>query len=55
MFGKAKKLKQKKPKKPNKTQIMMLETAKNNAAEELKQSTWGMYHNFKKHHGMLNW
>ena len=29
--------------------------ARSTAAGNVKDAMWGVYHHFKKHHGMLNW
>ncbi len=43
------------PKRPSKRELYQLELAKSEAVEQVKSSMWGIYHHFKKHHGMLNW
>jgi hypothetical protein len=43
------------PKKQTKTDAMMISSAKSDASASVKKSMWGIYHHFKKHHGMLNW
>jgi len=56
MFGRAKKpKKQPKPKKPSKTELLKFDAAKKDAVNKIKQTTWIIYHHFKKHHRMLNW
>ncbi len=42
-------------KRPSKGELYELELAKSEATEKVKASMWGIYHHFKKHHGMLNW
>lgn len=43
------------PKRPSKKDLYQLELIKNEAKTGVKASMWGIYHHFKKHHGMLNW
>lgn len=43
------------PKRPSKKDLYQLDLAKSVAASGVKGSMWGIYHHFKKHHGMLNW
>jgi len=56
LFGAGKKAKKApRPKKPSKTEIMKNSLARAQAAKTAKDTTWTMYHNFKKQHNMLNW
>jgi len=50
----ASKKKASKPKAPKKTEFEMSK-ARADAVDKAKTSMWGIYHHFKKHHGMLNW
>ena len=43
------------PGKPTRKEIYQTNMIKNEAKAEVKKSMWGIYHHFKKHHGMLNW
>ena len=43
------------PKKPNKTTRMLAQLAREQTENQIKESTWTMFNNFKKHHDMLNW
>jgi len=42
-------------KKTSKDELFRLEVDKELASTFVKASMWGIYHHFKKHHGMLNW
>lgn len=42
-------------KRPSKNEIYLLDLVKDEAKKSVKSSMWGIYHHFKKHHGMLNW
>jgi len=44
-----------KMKKPSKGDIYKIKTAKSEAEAACAKSMFGIYHHFKKHHGMLNW
>ena len=44
-----------KPKKPNRTDIMKKAFAERDAADSVKNTMCGLYHNFKKNHDMLSW
>ena len=56
LFGKAQgPKKHPRPKKPSKTDLMKLSSARSIAEAETKAAAWTIYHHFKKHHGMLNW
>jgi len=56
LFGKAKRPEKKpRPKKTSKTELMKMSMARSQAESEAKSAAWAMYHNFKKHHNMLNW
>ena len=41
--------------KPSKKDLFQISMAKSDAMKKAKDSMWGIYHHFKKHHGMLNW
>ncbi len=43
------------PKRPTKNDLYLLDSVKSDAEKAVKSSMWGIYHHFKKHHGMLNW
>ncbi len=43
------------PKRPKKEELFQLEQARVEAKKGATGSMWGIYHHFKKHHGMLNW
>lgn len=43
------------PKRPSKSEVYQLDLIKSEAKKAVKTSMWGIYHHFKKHHGMLNW
>ena len=55
LFGKKKTEEQKKSAKPKKTDVFQLDLARSKAEKEEKSGMWEIYHNFKKHHNMLNW
>jgi len=55
MFGRSNRPKSVKVKKPSKTELMHLQSARNQAEENTKSAAWTIYHHFKKHHEMLNW
>jgi hypothetical protein len=55
MFGPSKKPKTTKPKKPSKTDMLKNSLQRQSVATAAKNSTWTIYHHFKKQHGMLNW
>jgi len=40
---------------PKKSEIYQLDQVRSEAVSKVKGSMWGIYHHFKKHHGMLNW
>ena len=42
-------------KKPSKGEIYKIKNTKSEAESACKNSMFGIYHHFKKHHGMLNW
>ncbi len=42
-------------KRPSKNEVYQLGLVKSEASKKVKDSMWGIYHHFKKHHGMLNW
>jgi len=42
-------------KRPTKKELYKVEQIKKDATSSVKKSMWGIYHHFKKHHGMLNW
>ena len=44
-----------KPEKLSRNEAYLLELLKKEAETKVKSSMWGIYHHFKKHHGMLNW
>ena len=44
-----------KEKRPSKSELYQVELVKATAKGAVKKSMWGIYHHFKKHHGMLNW
>ena len=43
------------PKMPSKKEAYELEKIRKSAEDKIKGTMWGIYHHFKKHHGMLNW
>ncbi|MBU0628370.1 MAG: hypothetical protein KKC75_04215 [Nanoarchaeota archaeon] len=43
------------PKRPSKKDLYLLDKVKTEAKSSVTASMWGIYHHFKKHHGMLNW
>ena len=43
------------PKRPSRDDMFKLSLARSDAMKKAKDSMWGIYHHFKKHHGMLNW
>ncbi len=47
--------KEQKPKKPSKNELFKLGLIRAEAKKSVLGSMWGIYHHFKKHHGMLNW
>ena len=42
-------------KRPSRKEIYNLEEMKKSATVVVRKDLWGIYHHFKKHHGMLNW
>ncbi|MBI2576527.1 hypothetical protein HYV84_04900 [Candidatus Woesearchaeota archaeon] len=44
-----------KGKQPSKDEAEHLDSVKKEAGSKVKGTMWGIYHHFKKHHGMLNW
>ena len=55
MFGFYRNKKLPKLRLPNKKEMRELEMIKSVEGEKVKGTMWGIYHHFKKHHGMLNW
>ncbi len=55
MFGFYRSKKLPKLRLPNKKEMRELEMIKSVEGEKVKGTMWGIYHHFKKHHGMLNW
>ncbi|MBW2975649.1 hypothetical protein KY366_08065 [Candidatus Woesearchaeota archaeon] len=40
---------------PSKKEMYQLDLVRSAAGKSVKADMWGIYHHFKKHHGMLNW
>ena len=43
------------PRKLTKRDAHQVSLARKDSVSAVKKSMWGIYHHFKKHHGMLNW